>query len=146
MRSKCWEFQLGDTLHNVEFSHGRFLKKHRQLLVDGEPAVAKKWRIFYGKTPVTEYFFTWQGHTLTVVIQHVKRAKTFDLFLDGISLEHGTIAPDLAALSSPKSKAEKLRELLLILVVYLLWRILVGLFGGGSINLAGGAWSLMLHR
>lgn len=130
MRSKCWEFQLGDTLHNVEFSHGRFFKKERQLLVDGEPAVAEKWRIYYGKTPVTEYPFTWNGHKLTVVIHNVKRAKTFDLFLDGISQENGRALQDLAIMSTPKTKKEKIREFLIILGVYLLWRILVGLFGG----------------
>lgn len=127
MRQKRWDLQLDNKLHIIEFEHGRLIKKHRRLLVDGEPAEPENWRVYSGKSIVTEYLFRWKDHLLTVVIRQQKRRKTFDLLLDGVSIESGRTL-DLLSLSEPKSKKDKIKEALFWITLFIVWRIVVGLF------------------
>ena len=122
MRQKRWDLQIEETLHSVEFEHGRFIKKNRQLLIDGELAIPQNWRVYTGKAVVSEYPFLWHDHILTVVIKKHKRAVLFDLLKDGCSIETGVV-PDFRALSQPKSTREKVKEALFWLGLILLWRI-----------------------
>lgn len=129
MKGKRWDLQLNDTLHTVEFTHGRLIKKHRKLLVDGEAAAPEKWRVYIGRTPVTEYPFTWNGHTFTVVVHAAARnTVAYDLFADKKSVESGKTFPDLEAMAQPKSRAEKVKETLFIIALVIVWRILIVLF------------------
>jgi hypothetical protein len=127
MKEKRWDLELNGKLHLIEFAHGRVFKKKRRLLVDGIAAKPLNWRTYLGKTPVTEYPFAYNGHTLTVVLHHANRTITYDLLLDGISVENEQ-TPDFVAMSQPKSKREKVKETLIIIAIYLLWRLSVHFF------------------
>lgn len=127
MRGKRWDLQLGDTLHLLHFEHGRFWKRNRKLLVDGEPAQPLTWRVYDGKTPVTEYPFIVNDLPLTVVVRYLQGKPCYDLLLNGISVETGQPV-DLLALSTPKTKMDKLKEYLLYAAIVVVWRVAMEFF------------------
>jgi hypothetical protein len=124
MGSKRWDLQLGETLHLLHFQHGRYLRRNRRLLVDGQPVEANRWRSYQGKTPVVEYPFSFHGHTLTIVIRYVRGKPVYDLLLNGISAEKGRPL-DLAGLAIPRTKMERFLEYALYVVLVILLRILM---------------------
>lgn len=127
MRQKSWDLQIGETLHIVRFEHGRFLKKHRTLQIDGHEAIPENWRVYSGKNTVLEFPFRWRSYSLTVIKIIHKRKTEFDLLLDGVSVETGG-KPDLLALSEPKTTWEKVKDVIFWLALIVLWRISVSLF------------------
>jgi hypothetical protein len=124
MRQKRWDLQLGETLHILHFERGRYRRASRQLLVDGQPAEALPWVCYPGRTPVVAYPFVFQGITLTVVVHFVRGKPSYDLLLDGISMEYNRPL-DLQSLAQPKSKKDKFLEYGLYVALVIALRILM---------------------
>jgi hypothetical protein len=127
MRGKRWDLQLGETLHLLHFEHGRLRKKDRLLLMDGEPLEPLKWRHYDGKTPVTEYPFAYGKHRFTVLVRYIKTRPSYDLLMDGISLDTGR-SVDIIGLSDPKTKKAKFLEYAMYIGLVILLRILMEFF------------------